>query len=141
MMRIGATAHENINFDVGFETQTVEALDKLPGFIGDATDREGDVETLGMSATTQRRSASRYKCYRGDGENALRRYRKYQMEWYGREMAYESRRVGSSVNLPAESMIASKSLTVKTMKKIRTMVQRKTRRIDKAGLGPLNNAR
>ena len=83
MMRIGAAAHEEIRFDVGFETKVIDALDKLPGSIGDAMGGEGDVGALGLGASSPLRPARRYKCYSGDQENFERRARKYQMRQYG----------------------------------------------------------
>jgi len=72
LLRIGAAAHEDINFDIGLEAQTVEFLDELSGSIGDATGGMGDIGALGMGAATPLRSARRYKCYKGDEETALR---------------------------------------------------------------------
>jgi hypothetical protein len=82
MMRIGAAAHEHIRFDVGFETKAIDALDKLPGSIGDATGGEGDVGALGLDASSHLRAARRYKCYSGDEESFERRARKYQTQRY-----------------------------------------------------------
>lgn len=83
MLRIGAAAHEEIKFDVGFETKAIDALDKLPGSIGDSTGGEGDIGALGLGASSPLRAARRYKCYSGDEENNERRVRKYQSQRYG----------------------------------------------------------
>jgi hypothetical protein len=83
MLRIGAAAHEEIKFDVGFETKAIDALDKLPGSIGDSTGGEGDIGALGLGASSPLRAARRYKCYSGEEENNERRVRKYQSQRYG----------------------------------------------------------
>lgn len=83
MMRIGATAHEQISFDVGFETKAIDALDELPGSIGDATGGEGDVGALGLGVSSPLRAGRRYKRYSGDQENFEGRVRKHQMQRYG----------------------------------------------------------
>ena len=83
MMRIGAAAHEHIDFDVGFETKAISALDKLPGEIGDATGDEGNVGVLGLGASSPLRARRRYKCYSGDEEDFERRAEKYQLRRSG----------------------------------------------------------
>ena len=78
MMRIGATAHEEIRFDIGFETKAIDALDELPGSIGDATGGEGDV-----GASSPLRAAHRYSCHSDDRENFERRAREHRVRQYG----------------------------------------------------------
>lgn len=83
MMRIGAAAHEQIDFDVGFQTKAIRALDTLPGEIGDATGGEGDAGALGLGVSSPLRARRRYKCYSGDKEDFERRARKCQLQQYG----------------------------------------------------------
>lgn len=74
MMRIGAAVSGQISLDVADGTKGIEALDQLPGFIGDATGGEGDVGALGMGATTPLNGVRPYRCYERDGEeNVVRR--------------------------------------------------------------------
>lgn len=90
MIRVGAaTTDERICWKVGFETQTIDALDDLPGFIGDATEGEGDVGRLGMGSLTPLNGTRAYRCYRGDEMDAelhaeLRDVRKARSELAGR---------------------------------------------------------
>lgn len=73
MIRIGATTDERISLDVGFEAETIDALDEMPGFVGDATGGEGEVGVLGMGAPTPLDGVRPYKCYMGDEKAAFRR--------------------------------------------------------------------
>jgi hypothetical protein len=66
MMRVGAAADERIGLKVGFEVKTIDALDDLPGVIGDASGGEGDVGVLGMGALTPLNGTRLYEAYRGD---------------------------------------------------------------------------
>jgi hypothetical protein len=65
MMRVGvATKDERIALKVGFEIQTIEALDDLPGMVGDATGGEGEVGVLGLGASTPLNGVRLYESYR-----------------------------------------------------------------------------
>jgi hypothetical protein len=67
MIRVGAaTTDERISLKVGFETQTIDALDELPGFIGGATGGKGAAGSLGMGSLTPLNGTRAYRCYRGD---------------------------------------------------------------------------
>lgn len=90
MIRVGAaTTDDRINLKVGFETQTIDALDELPGFIGDATEGKGSAGSLGMGSLTPLNGTRAYRCYRGDEMDAeshaeLRDVRKARSELAGR---------------------------------------------------------
>lgn len=71
MMRIGAaTKDERIDLKVGFETKAIDALDDLPGTIGDATGGENEVGALGLGASTPLNGVRLYHAYRGDAAKA-----------------------------------------------------------------------
>jgi len=71
MMRIGAaTRDERIALKVGFETQTVDALDELPGMVGDATGGEGEVGALGLGALAPLNGVRLYEAYGGEAARA-----------------------------------------------------------------------
>lgn len=73
MMRVGATTHDCIALEVAFETRTIDALDDLPGLVGDATGGEGEVGVLGMGAGAPLNGVRRYRCCKGDEVQATRR--------------------------------------------------------------------
>lgn len=52
-----------------FETKAIDAVDELPGSIGDATGRKGDVGALDLGASSPLRAARRYSCHSDDREN------------------------------------------------------------------------
>jgi hypothetical protein len=65
MMRIGIAAKdERIALKVGFKTQEIDALDDLPGMMGDATGGEGEVGVLGLGASTPLNGVRLYESYR-----------------------------------------------------------------------------
>jgi hypothetical protein len=65
MMRVGVAARdERIALKVGFKTQTIEALDDLPGMMGDATGGEGEVGVLGLGAPTPLNGVRLYESYK-----------------------------------------------------------------------------
>jgi hypothetical protein len=70
MMRVGAATDERIGLKVGFEAKTIDALDELPGLIGDATGGKGEVGVLGLGASTPLNGVRAYECYRGDADKA-----------------------------------------------------------------------
>lgn len=94
MMCIGAATHEQISLDVGFVTKDIHGLDEMPGYVGDATGGKGDVGALGMGATTPLNGVRRYRCYRADELEALRKAEERaeeQIPYYLREPTYVER--------------------------------------------------
>jgi hypothetical protein len=71
MLRIGAATRDyGIALKVGFETQAIDALDELPGTIGDATGGESEVGVLVLGALTPLNGVRLYEAYGGDTAKA-----------------------------------------------------------------------
>jgi hypothetical protein len=71
MLRIGAaTRDQGIALKVGFETQAIDALDELPGTIGDATGGESEIGVLGLGALTLLSGVRLYEAHGGDTAKA-----------------------------------------------------------------------
>lgn len=65
MMCVGVAAKdERIALKVGFKTQAIDALDDLPGMVGDATGGEGEVGVLGLGASAPLNGVRPYESYR-----------------------------------------------------------------------------
>lgn len=79
MMRVGAATNEHMDLNVGFETDAIDMLDEMPGFVGDGTSGEGDVGALRMGACMPLNGSRRYKCYRGDELKVLRKAKRRAM--------------------------------------------------------------
>jgi hypothetical protein len=71
MMRIGAATKDvRIALKVGFENETIDALNDLPGTIGDASGGDGEIGFLGLGASTPLNGVRLYESYRGDAAKA-----------------------------------------------------------------------
>ncbi|PLB33354.1 uncharacterized protein BDW47DRAFT_114076 [Aspergillus candidus] len=70
MMRIGAVVAEKVPFLVGRETDKTEALDEIPGWVGDTAESSERVGRLGLGGprALDDRKNRRFECYEGDGE-------------------------------------------------------------------------
>jgi hypothetical protein len=68
MMRIGAALGDQITLDVGMKPEKIEALDKLPGWIGDEAPEEEAAGRLGVGAPYKLKRNRRYRCYELENE-------------------------------------------------------------------------
>jgi hypothetical protein len=63
MLRIGASLSDDIQFRPATETQNIRALDELPGWVGDATDGEGELGQLALGASGPLKSSRKFAAY------------------------------------------------------------------------------
>lgn len=73
MMRLGATIADKVPLLVTYRSDRIQALDEVPGWIGEAEKGEGDGEEediAGLELGSHRvlRAEGRYACYPGDDE-------------------------------------------------------------------------
>jgi hypothetical protein len=68
MMSIGGTIADSIPLKIAQNRDTIEVLDKLPGWIGDETNDSESAGRIGLGAPKRIDEDRRYVCYEGDHE-------------------------------------------------------------------------
>ena len=68
MMRLGAAMADKVPLLIGRRTDKIEALDEIPGWIGDTAQEDEEIGHLALGAPVMVNKKRRYECYSGDHE-------------------------------------------------------------------------